>query len=143
MTTDGIYSLATISPPVTVHRFLGLERFDIAPAESRHHLSVRLAGGWLSQPDFVWSPYQGFSTALDDRTAGVSADLRTAASPNVTNELRVSWTYDNLAFPRPHPEIPNLLTDDDVALPQAGVYYGYQNRQRDVGQRPAHFQIRR
>ena len=142
-TPDGMYSVAAVTPTTTVHRLLGLERFDIAPG-SRNRISVRLAGGWTSEPDFNWSPYKGFSTALDDRTAGFSANLQTAASPNLTNELRVAWTYDNLAFPRPHPEIPNLITLDQpqlqsgqtigggVWLPQAGTLYGYQNRPRVV-----------
>ncbi len=137
---DGDYTIATVTPTTTIHRFLGLQRFDIEPAHSKNHISVRLAGGWMSQPDFNWSPYNGFSTALDDRTAGINGYLRTAVSPNLTNELRASWTYDNLALPRPHPEIPNLLTFDQVAtpqgqlvgggvsLPQAGTLYGYQNR---------------
>jgi hypothetical protein len=136
----GDYIIGTVTPTTTIHRLLGLERLDIQPAQSKHKLSVRFAGGRMSEPDFFWSPYKGFSTPLDDRTANISAALRTAASPTVTNEVRGAWTYDNLALPRPHPEIPNLTTDDcaqppqgppvcgGVSLPQAGILYGYQNR---------------
>jgi len=139
-TPDGMYSIATVTPTTTIHRFLGLQRIDVEPANRKNQLSVRLAGGLLSEPDFNWSPYRGFSTALDDRTAGIAGSLRTAASPHLTNELRASWNYDNLAFPQPHPEIPNLLTFDQpvtaqgqtvgggVQLPSAGTLYGYQNR---------------
>ena len=140
LTVSGMYSIATVTPTTTIHRFLGLERFDVEPPNSKHQLSIRLAGGWMNEPDFDWSPYAGFSTALDDRTAGINGDLRSAPSPNLTNDLRASWIYDNLAFPQPHPEVPNLITDDQIVLPtgkalgggvwlpSAGTLFGYQNR---------------
>jgi hypothetical protein len=139
-TPDGMYSIATVTPTATIHRFQGVQRIDVAPPNRKNQLSLRLAGGLLSEPDFNWSPYRGFSTGLADRTAGITGSLRTAASPHLTNELRASWDYDNLAFPQPHPEIPNLLTFDHpvtaqgetigggVQLPSAGTLYGYQNR---------------
>ena len=136
----GAYVIGSVTPTTTLNRFLGLERLDFQRSQSKHQLSVRLAGGWMSEPDFYWSPYPGFSTELTDRTAGISGNLRTALSPRVTNELRFAWTYNKLAFPRPHPEIPNLVTEDcaqppqgkpvcgGVWLPQAGILYGYENR---------------
>jgi hypothetical protein len=130
--SNGIYGTASMSPTTTLHRFLGLERMDVEPEGATSHFSLRLAGGWISRPDFFWSPYPGFSTPLDERTGGAAASLRSAPTANLTNEARLAWTLDNLALPRPHSEIPNLVADDNVQLPQAGILYAYRNRSQTV-----------
>jgi hypothetical protein len=140
-TPGGMYEVARLSPTDTLNRLVGLTRLDFMPHRLKHHLTVRLAGDWLSRPDLYWSPYAGFSTALEDPTAGAMANLQSVPIPNFTNELRYAWNFDDFAFPRPHPEIPDLLINStsvplpqggslitNVQLPQAGLLYGYQNR---------------
>jgi Carboxypeptidase regulatory-like domain/TonB-dependent Receptor Plug Domain len=137
---DGIYQIAVMHPTDTLRRLLGLTRLDITPPRSKQHLSVRLAGGWVSRPDLYWSPYPGFSTSLEDRSAGAVANLQSLPRPNLDNELRVAWNGDDFAFPLPHPQIPGLVVDStdvplpqggtliaNVQVPQAGSLYGYQN----------------
>lgn len=140
-TADGMYQVATLTPTATLRRLLGLTRFDLLPAARKHRLTLRLVGDWLSRPDLYWSPYPGFSTALEDRSAGAMVNLQSTPLPNITNELRYAWNFDDFAFPRPHPEIPDLLVNStsvnlpsggsliaNIQLPQAGLLYGYQNR---------------
>lgn len=138
----GPYTIARVTPTSTLRRYLGMQRIDVRPSRSGYHIALRMAGSWLSRPDFYWSPYPGFSTELLDRTVGLNAAIRAALSPNVTSEFRISRTHNRLGFPRPHPEVPNLATQDcaqlpqgngicgGLSLPQAGILYGYIDRLR-------------
>ncbi len=48
----------------------------------------------------------------------------------MTNEARLSITNDDLHWNRPHPEIPTLVTNDNVTLPGSPAFYAYKNVNR-------------
>lgn len=126
----------TVAPPVTVNRFAALERVDWAPAKS-DRLMGRMAVARVDQPNFVWSPYQGFSSSLDENTTSLALAEEHIFSPALTGEARGGWSGDLLEFSRPHPEVPTFVVNRDnypsdfVYLPGSMAAYAYRNRGRN------------
>jgi hypothetical protein len=117
----------TIAPPVSVDRKLAVERLDYTPS-TKDRLMARVLINRLARPDFIWTPYKDFVSALHEYTwaLGVS-HIRTLRS-NLVNEARLSYSDDNLHWNRPHPEIPTLTSaDDGVTLPGSPAFYEYKN----------------
>src|SRR5258708_4601297 len=117
----------TIAPPVSVDRKLAVERLDYTPS-SKDRLMARVLINRLARPDFIWTPYKDFISALHEYTwaLGVS-HIRTLRS-NLVNEARLSYSDDNLHWNRPHPEVPTLTSAfDGVTLPGSPAFYEYKN----------------
>jgi hypothetical protein len=130
----------TIAPPVSVDRKLAVERLDYNTPSGKDRLMARVLINRLARPDFIWTPYPDFVSALHEYTwaLGVS-HIRTLRS-NLLNEARLSYSVDNLHWNRPHPEIPTLVTIDPnlpateisnaVTLPGSPAFYEYKNVNR-------------
>jgi hypothetical protein len=129
-TNSALSAPAVVSLPNFADRWLVLERLDYAFPGGKHKLMGRVAESRLDRPDFIWSPYQGFDAPLDQNTCGVMAALTSALAPALTNELRLSWSSDDLRWDRPHPEIPTLASSDQTLLPGSLAFYAYRNRSR-------------
>jgi hypothetical protein len=122
----------TISPPVSVDRKLAVERLDYNTPSGKDRLLARVLINRLARPDFIWTPYKDFVSALHEYTwaLGVS-HIRTLRS-NLINEARLSYSVDNLHWNRPHPEIPTLTSNDGVTLPGSPAFYEYKNVNRSL-----------
>lgn len=127
---NGDYSaIVNLSPPIDVDRLLGLERLDYVKGQQR--LMARLAVSLLSRPNFIWSPYKDFDSALNDNTTGLALAWVRSLRPDLTNELRGGPSSDNLYWNRPHPEIPTLMSGDGALLPGSYAAYAFKNHSRN------------
>ncbi len=127
----------TLSPPVAVNRTLLIERADYNPANGKDRVMARVLINRLGEPDFIWTPYKDFISPLHDNTVAAGGSYIHSFQPNLTNEVRLSYTTDDLGWNRPHPEIPTLTTQDQyianglvqsgVTLPGSPAFYSYQN----------------
>ncbi|HTR36327.1 MAG TPA: TonB-dependent receptor [Bryobacteraceae bacterium] len=134
---SGLVTQETLTPPVSLNRTLAIERLDYDPANGKDRLMGRVLINRLSQPDFIWSPYQGFDSPLNQDTVAAGVSYMRAFRPDLTNEARASFSSDDLGWNRPHPEIPTLTTSDiyyvngvaqsGVTLPGSPAFYAYQN----------------
>ena len=122
----------TLSPPATLDRKEAIERFDYSTPSQKDRIMGRLLYNWLGRPDFIWSPYKDFISALNDYTAEGALSHVHLFRPDLTNEARFSISNDNLHWDRPHPEIPTLSSaatffPGDVTLPGSPAFYAYKN----------------
>ena len=116
-----------LSPPVAVNRALLIERLDYTSPGGRERLMGRVLINRLTEPDFIWSPYKDFISALHENTLAAGGSYIHAFQSNLTNEARLSFSRDGLGWNRPHPEIPSLTTSDGVTLPGSLAFYAYKN----------------
>ena len=138
--TDGLNPFAnyTVAPPVDITRELGIERLDYTTPSGRDRIMARGIFVNMSEPDFIWSPYKNFITPLIEDTWAVGGSYIHSFSASLTNEFRLSRTDDDLHFNRPHPEIPTLLAEAEVAnssittitLPGSEQFYSYKNHSK-------------
>ena len=131
--TNAPTALYSIAQPVVVDRLIGLERGDYSTKNGRDHFMARLDLGRITEPDFIWTPYTEFNSALYQHTTGAAGNWQRSWTPRVTSELKFSYSDDNLWWNRAHPEIPTLLTSPDavtqlpLTLPGSPAYYEYRN----------------
>ncbi len=100
---------ATVTPPSSLNRFVALERFDYNAPNNRDRLMARLAISRLERPDFIWSPYEDFSSDLTQPGINLALNYVSQWSPTLVNELRFGFNWDDLGWDRGHPEIPSLV----------------------------------
>ncbi len=122
----------TLEPPVTVNRKEAIERFDYSTPSQKDRLMGRALINRLERPDFIWSPYKDFVSALNEYTLEVGVSHVHLFRPNLTNEARFSGSDDNLHWDRAHQEIPTLsagatFLPGNVTLPGSLAFYGYRN----------------
>ena len=117
----------TLAPPVAVDRTLAIERLDYSPPNGRDRILARALINQLSEPDFIWSPYKDFISALHEYTTALGIGYIRTLRSNLTNEARFSYSDDDLHWNRPHPEIPSLVSADGVTLPGSPAFYAYKN----------------
>jgi hypothetical protein len=133
---------AVIAPPVTVDRTLGIARLDYTSRSGLNRIMGRAAAARLSRPDFIWTPYEDFISALDQDTISFAASYIRTIRPGLMNEFKIGRSLDDLGWDRPHPEIPSLRLSElvpiggglavtlPVALPGSPAFYAYRNRNR-------------
>lgn len=85
----------TISPPLSVDRYLVLPRVDYIPGGA-HRLMTRLAVVRVNRPDFIWTPYKDFVSGLDQNTVSLAVSLSSILRPNLVNEARFGFNTDTL-----------------------------------------------
>jgi hypothetical protein len=124
---NGISGTLMLAPPVEVDRHLGIQRFDYSPAGGKYKWMVRLMGAFVTEPDFIWTPYTAFNSALHENTGALGITGTHALRPNLTNEVRESYSVDDLHWNRPYSNIPTLVSSDGVTLPGSPAFYGYRN----------------
>jgi Carboxypeptidase regulatory-like domain/TonB-dependent Receptor Plug Domain len=135
--TPALTAQETLSPPVAVNRHLLIERADYNTRDGRDRIMARVLINRLGEPDFIWTPYKDFISALHENTVAAGGSYIHSFHSNLTNEVRLSYSTDDLGWKRPHPEIPTLLTQDEyvangvllsgATLPGSPAFYSYQN----------------
>ncbi len=128
--TGALTASYTVASPVVVNRLVGLERFDYTPTNGRNRLMGRLNLARVNEPDFIWTPYTAFNSALYQNTTGGMVNWTHTWSPRVTSEAKVSYSDDNLWWDRPHPEVPTLASGDGTLLPGSPAFYAYRNHNK-------------
>jgi hypothetical protein len=123
----------TIAPPssASVDQWLGLLRLDALLRGGKDRLTVRPIAGSLNRPNFLWTPYQDFTTPLRQTNIGVSLGL-VSSFGRTTNEAHFGFTHDDLGFDRRWPGIPSLSTYDGTTLPGSPAYYSFKNQGRNL-----------
>jgi Carboxypeptidase regulatory-like domain/TonB-dependent Receptor Plug Domain/TonB dependent receptor len=122
-----------ISDPVSIDRRFGLARIDYRTRDRSQSLTGRVMISRQWQPDFLYSPYKGFSSPLDLDTDSVALAYTRQFGSGLTNDLRFSWQRYLLASDRPHPEIPTLVVSDkNMLLPGSPALYGFSNSNRNL-----------
>jgi hypothetical protein len=124
---DDIVGALTLFPPVSVDRTLAIERLDYNTPDGKDRVMGRLLLSRLGRPDFIWTPYKDFVSALHQNTWAPGVSYIHSFSANVTNEARFGYSNDDLHWNRPHPEIPTLSSGDGVTLPGSPAFYAYKN----------------
>jgi hypothetical protein len=124
---DAKYSIAQ---PVVVDRLIGLERGDYTTKGGKDHFMARVALARTDEPDFIWTPYTEFNSALHENTTGIAGNWQRTWTPRITSELKFSYSDDNLWWDRAHPEIPTLVSNDGLTLPGSPAFYAYRNHNR-------------
>jgi hypothetical protein len=135
--TTALTQVEMLAPPVAVNRILAIERLDYNSPDGKDRLMARVLINRLTEPDFIWSPYKGFTSALTENTVAAGGSYIHAFQSNLTNEARLSYSTDDLGWNRPHPQIPTLTTSDSydvnglaysgVTLPGSSAFYAYKN----------------
>ncbi len=124
---NGLTGKLTLAPPVEVDRTLSIQRLDYNSPSGKDQIMLRAMGSFLRQPDFIWTPYPAFISALHENTwtPGISETHR--IRPSLTNEFRAGYSRDDLHWNRPHSEIPTLTSEDGTMLPGSPAFYAYKN----------------
>ena len=125
---NGVTGQLKLAPPVEVDRPLAIERLDYSSGKDR--VMARFMGSLVTQPDFIWSPYKDFISALHDNAWSAGLTDTHTIRPTLTNEARAGFSDDNLYWNRPHSEIPTLVSGDGVSLPGSPAFYAYKNDNR-------------
>lgn len=126
----GLTGQLTLEPPVSVNRIVAVERVDYQARRDQFTGSLLLAR--LTRPDFIWSPYQDFTSALHQNTWRLAGTYVHTFSANLISDFRAAYSDDDLFWNRPHPEIPTLVSADGVLLPGSPAFYEYKNRNRTM-----------
>lgn len=117
-----------LAAPDSLNRILGLPRLDYLFKSGSHRLLVRTAISNVTRPDFIWSPYPGYSSPLAQKATGFAAAWLGTLRPSLTNEARIGFSMDDLHFDRAHAEVPVLSSEDQTTLPGSPSSYSYRNR---------------
>src|SRR5579862_3494774 len=125
---NGITAQMAIAPPVELDRTLAVQRFDYAAPKDR--MMLRAMAALVSEPDFIWSPYSDFISALHQNTVAIAASDAHTIRADLINEARASFSNDDLHWDRAHSEIPTLNSSDGVILPGSLAAYAYKNANR-------------
>jgi Carboxypeptidase regulatory-like domain/TonB-dependent Receptor Plug Domain len=137
LNTKSLTGFYTVAQPVVVDRLIALERGDYTTRGGRDHLMARLAIQRLSEPDFIWSPYPAFISALKENTTAIAGNWMHTWTPRITSELKLNYSDDDLWWNRSHPEIPTLVAGDpitglQITLPGSPAFYAYKNLNRTL-----------
>ncbi len=119
------FGASVIRKPVSVDRSIALERLDYQTRDGRNRLMGRFSLLRTTQPDYVYSIYQGLSESLIRNTNGVAVGYVRTLGPSLTSDLRLGWSSGRIDASRPHPEIPLLgvaavFSDNTPATPVFG-----------------------
>jgi Carboxypeptidase regulatory-like domain/TonB-dependent Receptor Plug Domain len=125
-------AMLTVAPPLPVDQTVLLERADYVARGGEDRLTARLAASRVSHPDFVWSPYSGFSSTFRQNATSGALGYVSVLTPSLTNEAHAAISSDLIGFNRPDPQIPTVAAQPDnaagfVFLPGSPAAYGYNN----------------
>lgn len=120
----------TVAQPVVVDRTTLLERGDYTTRDGKNRFLARLAVNKLTEPDFIWSPYQAFTSGLNQNTYAGAANWMRTWTPRLTSELKFSYSDDTLYWDRAHSEVPTLSSSDGTVLPGSPAFYAYRNHNK-------------
>jgi hypothetical protein len=120
-----------VAQPQNQRRVLALQRLDWLPGGGKQRLTGRFSYSRLERPDFIWSPYKDFVSALEQPHQGVAANYQANYRPDLVNEFRAGWNRDVLQWDRANPGIPTIVASG-VSLPGSPASYAYRNRNRTI-----------
>lgn len=119
----------TTAPPSSIDRWTSIARADLTGRWGA--LSARLFLVRFRVPDFVWSPYPDFVSALDQPYSNTAVNWAWTARPRVASEFRVAVSSGRIGWNRPHPEIPALAeAAAGTVLPGSPLFDDYRRRDR-------------
>jgi hypothetical protein len=124
----GLSAGVRVTPVDALNRHVALPRFDWSGG--RHRVTFRGALVRARQPEFIRSPYPGYSSPLQQDTAAPALIWTATPYAAVTSETHLGWTFDDLRFNRARPEVPILSSADGIALPGSPALFSYRNRNR-------------
>jgi hypothetical protein len=127
---NGDVGKVMIAQPAEVNRLLAIQRFDYGAPGSKDRAMFRATAALFTEPDFIWTPYPDFISALHQNTWSLATADTHTFRPNLINESRVAFSNDDLHWNRPHSEIPTLVTGNGVTLPGSPAFFGYRNANR-------------
>jgi hypothetical protein len=130
--TGALTANYTFAPPVVVNRLIALERADYTPVSGRDRFMARVNIARVNEPDFIWTPYTAFNSALNQNTTGAMGNWMHTWTPRLTSEAKISYSDDNLWWDRAHPEVPTLASGDGTQLPGSVAFYAYRNHNRSL-----------
>jgi hypothetical protein len=116
-----------------------LERLDYVSPGGFARGSLRAAASHLRRPDFIWSPYPDYVSGLTQPVVSATANWTFQPKHNDSvNHLTASWSYEDLAWNRAHPEVPTLVVANGDGnnsalapiLPGSLAAYGLTDRNR-------------
>src|SRR5688572_4211517 len=128
--TDRNLPVATgvFTPPVTIDRYLSLQRLDWRPDGGKHQVMGRFGFARIDRPDFIWSPYPDFISGLTQNTYSMALGWQTSFSPSFHSETRFGWVRDHLQWDKARPDIPTLVEGfEGTWLPGSIAFYEYSN----------------
>jgi hypothetical protein len=124
----GNYKLAE---PVSLDRSLGLARLDRIWRSAGQRFFARAVVSDLTQPDFVYSIYPGFSSPLYNSSVNVAAAYIRQLWTNVTSEFRFGFRGGEIGFTRPNSNLPTLNVESGIVrLPGSEQPTEFRNRDR-------------
>lgn len=109
--------------PIQFNRQLSLGRADYVQGSQR--VLARVSASRADQPDFIYSIYPGFSSALNINSTSVALAHLWMPRPTVNNELRLGYRNASQGWNRAHPEIPQLsisTAQDNGATYKFGIH---------------------
>jgi hypothetical protein len=119
-----------LSPPDFINRWSALPRADYLVHEGAQRFLARAALVRLERPDFIWTPYPGFSSPLTQGTTNILAGWQ-GSWGGLTNEARAGWTLEDLRFDRAQSSIP-VMQSPAALLPGSPANYGFHDRDRNL-----------
>ena len=130
-TGPGLTKTLSFTPPSSINQWFVVPRGDYVIHEGSQRFLARAAIIRNTRPDFIWTPYPGFSSPLTQNTSSVMGSWLSSRG-HLTNEVRGGWTLADLRFDRAQPAIPQLSSDDHTLLPGSPAFYGFHNRERNL-----------
>ncbi|MBK9169142.1 MAG: TonB-dependent receptor [Bryobacterales bacterium] len=126
--TPGVFNIAMpFNPPVSVDRWLTIQRLDYQSADGRHRIMGRGAAAHVGRPDFIWTPYTEFNSGLGQDTWSIGVSHIWTLQPGLLNEFKIGRNRDDIGWDRAHPEVPTLVSGDGTLLPGSPALYAYRN----------------
>ncbi len=126
-----LFATITETPMISVNRWLALPRVDYVFDGGKERLMGRLAVSRDSRPDFIWSPFKGMTSGMDDNGYSLGIVLDSSLRPNLNNEIKLGGNWTQLDFNRPHSNIPLLtVLDSGTLLPSSPIYSDFTNNNR-------------
>jgi Carboxypeptidase regulatory-like domain/TonB-dependent Receptor Plug Domain len=114
--------------PAALNQTSIVDRTDYVTKGGKQRFMLRVALSDFGEPGLVYSPYPGFSSALDEKTSAFAAGWTASLSPAVTNELKASRNGLRFTFDRPDPAAPTF--DTSATLPGSLSPSGFRDRDR-------------
>ena len=121
----------SLTPPVSIGRYLALARADYAPGSGKNRLTGRAVVDRENRDDFLWTPYPQFVTPLSLNSLSTAITWTYSSPSGFLQEFRGGWNSNEIRFDRPQPQVPTLRSFDGTILPGSPALYGFLNHARD------------
>jgi len=127
----------TLSQPVSLNQWFGVQRFDYSSAGGLDHATFRFMSSNISQPDFIWSPYSSYISGLEQPVYNLAANWTRSIRPTVTNQVSAGWSDERVSWGRAQPQVPTLIVTGGNAgqiplLPGSPAAYALDDSSRYV-----------